>query len=301
MNKKIDISKTLAKGSAKQRALLYFNNIGEKNRVTIGPDGLPDRNKKGFLTESEERQVFESFKTEAEIRLYNSFLALNKSLYLKEMALTGMMFQYRETIASLVGYCLLYHGYGKFADTLSGLYFAMETPETKKKVIDYLESNKRYLWAEIGPAKDPDSNGIKVYPGWEKPKKSRKNPEAEVPTLRDLLNALSKRAEKQLRECKTVLKALRDRIEETGFKTGEHTDELDKIERDLREDKAPLPKFSRKKTEDGLLEHADDPKQKKRMEEIFGPNWLFPEYEKVEIFEDLYNFACADLKEGWKI
>jgi predicted nuclease of restriction endonuclease-like RecB superfamily len=63
MKKKIDVSKILAKGSANQRALLYFNNIG-----------------KGFLTEAEERQLLESFKTESEINLYNRYNKLLKAI-----------------------------------------------------------------------------------------------------------------------------------------------------------------------------------------------------------------------------
>lgn len=288
MNKKFDIGKILTKGSAKQRALLYFNNIGEKNRVAIDPDGYPIRSGKGFLTESEEKQLHDSFKTSAEIQLYNNFLRLNRYIYTKESTLFAMMFQYRETIASLSGYCLLYHGYTEFADNLSGLYFSLETPEEKKKVLKYLEKHNSYLWAKIGPAADPDKNGMRVLPGWEDPKKPRKNPE--VPKIRDVLNVLSKRAERQLQECKTMLKVIRDIMEDAGFKTEEHTEELYKIEQDLKQDKAPLPKFSKKQTKEHLLT-ADDPKARRRLEEIFGKNWLFPSYEDVEIDEKFYKIG----------
>jgi len=299
MNKKIDVSKILAKGSAKQRALLYFNNIGEKNRQPGTASTDIKRSGKGFLTESEERQLWESFKTESEINLYNRYNKLLKAIYQKTTGLAAMLFQYRETIASLSGYCLLYHGYAEFADTLSGLYFAMETPEEKKKVIDYLEKHKKYLWAEIGPTKNPDTNGINVLPGWDLPKTNKlKDPliPRKTPKIRDVLEVYSKRAKNQLGECKAVLKAIRDTIEETGFKVEEQIEGLDRIEKDLKEDKAPLPKFSRKKTEEGFGYLEDNPKKKKNMEEIFGPNWLFPEYEETEIDETIYTIAINELK-----
>jgi hypothetical protein len=298
MNKKIDISKILAKGSAKQRALLYFNNIGEKNRQ---PGDNLERTGKGFLTEAEERQLFESFKTSAEITLYNRYNELLKSIYHKTTALAAMLFQYRESIASLTGYCLLYHGYTDFADTLSGLYFAMETPEEKKKVLNFLKNHKRYLWAEIGPAKDPDTDGISILPGWDVPKtKKYMDPliPRKTPQIRDVLEAYSKRAKKQLGECKATLKAVKDIIEETGFKVKEQIEGLDRIENDLKEDKAPLPKFSRKKTEISGYLAEDNPKQKQRMEEMFGPNWLFPEYDAIEIDEALYGIALNDIKKS---
>jgi hypothetical protein len=297
MNKKYDISKILAKGSAKQRALLYFNNIGEKNRQP-GTGKDIERAGKGFLTEAEEHQLHASFKTDADIRLYNRYNKLLKTIYNKTTALAAMLFQYRETIASLTGYCLLYHGYTEFADTLSGLYFEMKTPEEKKKVLTYLEKHKRYLWAEIGPGEDPDTDGIRLLPGYDLPKgkdrKAAKIPR-QTPKIRDVVEAYSKRAKKQLGENKAVVKALRDMIAETGFKVEEQIDGIDRIDNDLKEDKAPLPKFSREKTEAGLLT-GDDMKKKKQLEEIFGPNWLFPEYDAVEMDEELYNTTVREIK-----
>lgn len=287
MNKKIDISKILAKGSAKQRAVLYFNNIEEKR---VG---------KAFLTEQEEKQLFDSFQSSAEIKLYNNLRILHQYLSTQCVSIMSTMFRYRETIASLSGYCLLYHGYGEFSDTLSGLYFAMETPEEKKKVIDYLKENKRYLWADIGPAEDPDANGIRVFPNGGNPVFPNGGDPKE-PKIRDVLNVLSKRAWQQLQECKTELKVLKDKMEETGFKTDGIIGIIKTIENDLQEDKAPIPKFSRRQSLEGLQDSMDQ-KQKQRMEELIGPDWLFPEYDKVEIDEAYYKDICERARRAWGI
>lgn len=293
---KIRISKILAKGSTKQRALLYFNNIGEINRQRGARKDIEFG--KGFLTGVEELQLLKSFKTDADIRLYNKYQGLMRTIYNKITVLAAMEFQYRESIASLAGYCLLYHGYTEFADTLSGLYFTMKTPEEKKAVLTYLEKHRRYLWAEIGPGKDPDADGIKLLPGYDLPRgKDGKAPKIprQTPKIRDVVTAYSKRATGDLANCKAVLKALRDIIAKTGFKVKDQTDNLDRIEVDLREDKAPLPTFSRKKTEAGLLT-GDDLKKKEQLEAIFGPDWLFPEYEAVEMDETLYDMTMEDMR-----
>jgi hypothetical protein len=41
-------------------------------------------------------------------------------------------------------------------------------------------------------------------------------------------------------------------------------------------------------TEEGIQKYADNDKQRQRMEEIFRPNWVFPEYEEAPIDEGLY-------------
>jgi hypothetical protein len=166
----------------------------------------------------------------------------------------------------------------------------MKTPEEKKKVLTYLEKHNQYLWAEIGPGKDPDTDGIRLLPGDDLPKgedwKAPKTPR-QTPRIREVLETLSARAKTQLGQAKAIVKGLRDLIEEKGFNVKEYIDEINRVDNDLKEDKAPLPKFSRKKTEDGLLA-GDDLKQKEQLEEIFGPNWIFPEYDKVEIDEASY-------------
>ena len=188
MNKKVDISKILAKGSAKQRALLYFNAWAEE-----------ESGGESFLTEAERDQLFNSFKTEAEGKIFNSIGDTRKAIKYGLFALKQNQFMYRETIETLKGYCLLYHGYTEFADTLSGLYFTIKTPEEKKKVLAYLEKHNRYLWAEIGPGKDPDTDGIRLLPGYDLPKgkdwKAPKTPR-QTPRIREVLETLSARKER---------------------------------------------------------------------------------------------------------
>lgn len=274
-----EFDKILAKGSARQRALLFFNDAAEKE-MTPADSTKPG---KGFLTEAESKQLWDSFKTDAEIKLYNKLLNVKRGFHNGYMIAQQQRFQWRETIASLAGYCLLFHGYTEFEHTLNAICEATEDPEQKKRFFDVIEDQKRYLWADIGP--DKKRGHIRLQPH----DKSDYDPEnqKDAPEIREVMATLSKRAFFQLGQGKTMVKALRDHLEAGGLDVKLYKDVLDGMENDLKDDKAPLPKFSRKKTEAGLLA-GDDQKKKQRMKEIFGSNWLFPEYEEAEIDEELY-------------
>lgn len=72
MSKKIDLSKILTKGSAKQRAslLIYHYNILEA--IGNGNNDL-----KRILTDQEAQAIYNSFKTPKEAEAYNNYRALN--------------------------------------------------------------------------------------------------------------------------------------------------------------------------------------------------------------------------------
>jgi len=79
MSKKIDLSKLLTKGSAKQRAslLIYHYTILEVLDLYKGND------KKPILTDLEAKAILNSFKDNREIKVYNDYRALhNKVLHL---------------------------------------------------------------------------------------------------------------------------------------------------------------------------------------------------------------------------
>jgi len=271
MNSTNDLSRILTKGSAKQRALLLFNDMVEKSFVKEGDW----KEGKGFLTEPEQKQLWNSFNTESEVRLYNRFLGLQQDISQNLLLLKQLQFKYQGTIARLSGYCLLQHEYTQFEETLNAIYYAIETPEQGRKVLDVMEMHNHYLFATIGPAEHPDRDGVEIRERTGLP-------------LKKILDALSCRAMEELVRAKTIVKVIRDTIEENEFDIEVFKDMLDEEEKTLQEDRAPLPKFSRKKTEEGILKHADNAEQRQRMEDIFRKNWVFPEYEEAAISETLY-------------
>ena len=74
MSKKIDINKLLSTGSAKQRAVLLFYHYNLKEAINKGIDV---GNKKLPLTSKEAQALFDSFKSEKDVKVYNDYRALN--------------------------------------------------------------------------------------------------------------------------------------------------------------------------------------------------------------------------------
>ena len=91
MSKKIDLSKLLTKGSAKQRAslLIYHYTILEVLALYKGND------KKPILTDLEAKAILNSFKDNREIKVYNDYRALHNKIlhYVKIFNLTGACFE----------------------------------------------------------------------------------------------------------------------------------------------------------------------------------------------------------------
>lgn len=74
MSKKIDINKLLSIGSAKQRAVLLFYHYNLKEAIDkgidIGKQKLP-------LTDKEAQELFDSFTSVKDVKVYNDYRALN--------------------------------------------------------------------------------------------------------------------------------------------------------------------------------------------------------------------------------
>jgi len=74
MSKKIDINKLLSTGSAKQRAVLLFYHYNLKEAID---KGINIEHYKLPLTDKEAKDLFNSFKDNKEIKVYNDYRALN--------------------------------------------------------------------------------------------------------------------------------------------------------------------------------------------------------------------------------
>lgn len=90
MSKKIDLSKLLTKGSAKQRAALLIYHYTILEAIDIG-----NKEVKPILTEAEAQAIFDSFKDTREIKAYNDYRELNKKFLTgsRQLFYTGLMFE----------------------------------------------------------------------------------------------------------------------------------------------------------------------------------------------------------------
>ena len=91
MSKKIDLSKLLTKGSAKQRAALLIYHYTILEAIDIGQN----KELKPILTDAEAQAIFNSFKETREIKAYNDYRALNKDFItsIKLLFYTGLQFE----------------------------------------------------------------------------------------------------------------------------------------------------------------------------------------------------------------
>jgi hypothetical protein len=285
MSKPKDFSRIMEKGTAKQRALLFFDNMLE-TRFDFG---------KPFLTEAEMNKLYASFKTPAEAKLYNYFDRAGDGI---ESGLKGLIlrqYAYKETIAKLQGFCYLYQAYVQFEETLNELYLSVEDPKAKSALVSAMKAREgAYFFAMIGPAENMEKDGIVIKPRRKPALRGEAEPEQpKEPHIRASLKNHSEKAKIQLSFAKTELKAVRDYMKETGLILRLYNEQLDEVEADMKEDKGNLflTRFSKKASLEMGGANGDDPRDAQRIEALFGKDWFFPDYDEAEIAEDVYKLC----------
>ena len=90
MSKKIDLSKLLTKGSAKQRAALLIYHYTILESIELGNTEL-----KPILTDAEAQAIFDSFKDAREAKIYNDYRKLNKDfiIAMRGLYIAGLKFE----------------------------------------------------------------------------------------------------------------------------------------------------------------------------------------------------------------
>jgi len=250
MNKK-DISKVLTRGSARQRATI------------IAEDGAQySKTGKGFLTDSETKALYDSFKTSAEIRTYNKYLEVGRKVrqsipYLKQLHLL-----YEVSIAYLTGYSLLWLSYQQQAEHFNELLYEVKNKAEKAKLLKRL-TEFDFLFATIVPSKEKGFIDIKT------------DSKGESYGIEELIRAYTERATYELREAKALAQAILDYMDEEGFNVKTYKETVKEVLDALSTDRTVIGKFSRKK----IMETAKTDKERKRTEEIYSKYWIFPDPE----------------------
>lgn len=262
-----DISGIMAKGTPRQRLNLLYSHFA-----------LLQFNKKGILTESEIAKITQSFKTSQEIDLYNKYIAIDNSVRHSLLYLNQVRLGYREQIAYINGYSLLWHSLERATDLFNELLYDVKDKKLKDRL------TKKILDREVAPFNKfiTDKEGyIKL-----KPKEAMAGLiDGSDSGVESFLQQHKKNAEEMLVIAKTYLKALKDFIEEKSFNIDEYKYQIKIIETDLEEDKSIIPKYSRKKLKEALGE-LGDPEDK--TEKLFSRYFVYPDYDSIEIDEAQY-------------
>lgn len=169
MSKKIDLSKLLTKGSAKQRAalLIYHYTILEAIELNKDTKVIKGLETKPILTEIEARAIFNSFKDTKEIKVYNDYRELNIKIlhFVKQFQHKGVIFErdyykylyYAEVIKKdkktenktefyTVAESMLIHSYTEAINFYHAIkIFAKEKGYTNKHILTVMDTYLKYL------------------------------------------------------------------------------------------------------------------------------------------------------------
>jgi hypothetical protein len=157
MSKKINLSKLLTKGSAKQRAALLIYHYTILEAIDIGQN----KDLKPILTDAEAKAIFDSFKDNREAKIYNEYRMLNKDFIttIKHLYYTGLQFERdyykylyerelfkkvedknKKSRANLIGETLLINSYSRFINFFTALkVYAKEKGYTNRYILDNMD------------------------------------------------------------------------------------------------------------------------------------------------------------------
>ena len=262
MNKK-DISKALTQGSAKQRATIIAENIAQYSKTG-----------KGFLKYSDDKALYESFKTSAEIRIYNKYIKVGREVTQSLSYLKQLQLLYEVNIAYLTGYCLLWDEYDREGSRYTELLYNIKDRETRKTISKLIkEARLQPLLGNIEKVKEGQgvyiTGTIKIQVKDLLTRKGKKRY-----GLYEIIKEYSKRATKQLREAKALALAILEYMDEEEFNVKTYKEIVKEVMDALSRDQAVLPYYSI--AHQRTLEYKTEESWKFH-EEIFSEFWVFPD------------------------
>lgn len=138
---KKDISKILTTGSIKQRLLLVAE---DRARARYS--------KEPILTDKELNAISDSIKTSAEIKLWNKFNQLDRTVQNGIQNLQGAMFAVRTAHSLLKGYILLWNAIENAEQLANSILHEITDQEQRKKIADKVGKGRvRLIYSEIIP------------------------------------------------------------------------------------------------------------------------------------------------------
>lgn len=147
---KKDISTILTKGTAKQRANLVAEHIARLNYY--------DTSKEPLLTDAEYNKLSDSFKTPAEIKLWNKFRSIDAGVKVGLNNLQGLLFELKMHYSDLRGYILVWNTI-EASELISNTILHELTPEERLRVSSNLKGNLKMFFTQI----EPDEEGYLEY------------------------------------------------------------------------------------------------------------------------------------------
>jgi hypothetical protein len=270
MSKK-DISKSIKNGSAKNKVKLIAEHYA-----------LLQTNSKGLFSDSEAQELIDSLKTPQEIRLYNKIISADRVIRHSLYLLKQYQLSYRESIAYVTGYALLWESYLNSEDMLNGLLYEIKDKKTKENLIENLQKST-YILAKI--EKDKEDGFIRFATDKPRNRKSKENPSGAI-TLEGILDIWKTQAETAISQAKAIAQAMTDFMEENDFKPSPYKEMINGILEDINKDRSITPKYSKRKMLEMFPEDNKDT--------LFTKFFVFPDPEEVDVDQDFYEKVRRD-------
>jgi len=278
---KKDISKILTTGSPKQRLLLLAENSGGLNF------GKP-----AILTDHEINQISDSFKKPNEIKLWNSWLKVEKRVGVALMGLQGLLFEVKMNYSNLRGYILTWNSIENGELLVNSVLHEIKDPTERKRIansgtkgVDLLFSKtttdeEGYIDIKIDFEEDSyeDENGNRIHYK-EKPNKTKKH------SLLNIMNNVKNESNTSIIRYLSWRQAILDYMEETGFNVKTYKEVIDNFTKEVYS-----PVIGWAKYEGEMRTGLTHP----QVDKLIKKYAITPKIEELEVDEEIYNTFKKD-------
>jgi hypothetical protein len=272
---KTDISKSLKNGTAKQKIKLIAEHYA-----------LLNTNSKGLFNEKETQELLDSLKTPQELRLFNKTVKADRTIRHALYLLKQYQLIYREAVAYVTAYSLLWESYLKSEDMLNEMLYGIKDKKLKHKLIENNLLKAPYIFAEI--ERDKEDGFIRFATDKPRNRKSKENTSGAI-TLEGVLELWTKQTVTAISQTKAIAQAMTEYMEEMDFKPKPYKEMVQAILEDIHKDRAISPKYSKRK----MLEMFPDEKT----DEVFNKFFVFPDPEEIGMDQDFYEKVQRDYLE----
>ncbi len=269
---KTDISKSVKNGTAKQKIKLIAEHFA-----------LLNTNSKGLFSDREARELIDSLKTPPEIRLFNKAIGADRAIRHTLYLLKQYQLAYREAVAYVTAYSLLWESYLNSEETLNLMLYEIKDKKLKEKLIENNLLKTSYIFAGI--ERDKEDGFIRFVTDKPRNRKSKKNPSGAI-TLEGVLDLWTKQTITAISQTKAIAQAMTDYMEETDFKPKPYKEMVEAILEDINKDRSISPKYSKRK----MLEMFPDDES----DEHFNKFFVFPDPEEIDADQDFYEKVKRD-------
>ena len=269
---KKDIGKILTTGSAKQRAILYWEDIARGKCF-----------QEKLLTDSDRIQLSNSFKKPNEIKLWNEFRKLDDTVTNAIVNLQGVLFEVKMNYSNLRGYILVWNSIENAELLVNSVLHEIKDPKERKRIAEDGAKGIDLLFSRT----EPDQEGyIEIKVNFEKDSyKGKKYGEKPEPTkeysLWYVMNNVKKEVETSVIKYLSWERATLDFMEERDFNVKTYKQQIKQMTTQVYSPIIGWAKYSGELNTG--LPHP-------RLEEIIKKYAICPNMDELKVDEAQYNW-----------